>query len=260
LTSTRAAYIVTGSAAGIGAACARRLAAGGSGVVVNYTTSADAAREVAEACTAAGGEAIVVQGDVARDADCRTLAAAALERWGRIDGLVNNAGTTVFAAHQDLDALDAQTFQRLYAVNVVGPYQMTRAAAGALRAAGGSVVNVSSMAGMTGDGSSIAYAASKGALNTLTLSLARALAPAVRVNAVCPGLVETRWTAALVGAEAAATRTAAWEAVAPLGRVLTPEDVAETILWLLLQAPGITGELVQLDAGMHLGPVANRAR
>jgi 3-oxoacyl-[acyl-carrier protein] reductase len=259
MSSERAVHIVTGSAAGIGAACVRRLAAAGAGVVVNYTRSEAAARDVAAACVAAGGDAVVVQGDVAEDGACRAMVEAALTRWGRLDGLVNNAATTVFAPHADLDALDAASFQRLYAVNVVGPYQMARAAATALRASGGAIVNVSSMAGLTGDGSSIAYAASKGALNTLTMSLARVLAPQVRVNAIAPGLVDTRWTVAGLGVEAAAKRVAGWEAAAPLGRVLTADDVAGAICWLLREAPGITGEVIRLDGGMHLGP-APRAR
>lgn len=259
MSGERAVYIVTGSSAGIGAACARRLAARGAGVVVNYTAGEAAAGEVAAACAAAGGEAIVVRGDVAVDLDCRALADAALAHWGRLDGLVNNAGITVFAPHHNLDALDLADFQRLYAVNVVGPYQMARAVAPALSRRGGAIVNVSSMAGLSGEGSSIAYAASKGALNTLTLSLARALAPAIRVNAICPGLVQTRWTAAALGAEVAARRVAAWEAAAPLGRVLTPEDVADAVVWLL-DAQGVTGEILRLDGGMHLGPVPTRAR
>lgn len=254
-----AVYVVTGSAAGIGAACARRLAAYGAGIVVNYTRSEAAAHDVAAACIAAGGEAEVVQGDIAEDGSARAIVAAAARRWGRLDGLVNNAATTVFAPHDDLDALDASAFERLYAVNVIGPYQMARAAAPALRASGGAIVNVSSIAGLTGDGSSIAYAASKGALNTLTLSLARVLAPQVRVNAIAPGLVDTRWTAAGLGVEAAAKRVAGWEAAAPLGRVLTADDVAGAICWLLRDAPGITGEVIRLDGGMHLGP-APRAR
>jgi len=255
----RAVYIVTGSSAGIGAACAQRLAARGAGVVVNYTAGEASAGEVAAACAAAGGEAIVVRGDVSQDLDCRALADAALAHWGRIDGLVNNAGITVFASHHDLEALDQADFQRLYGVNVIGPYQMARAVAPALRERGGAIVNVSSMAALSGEGSSIAYAASKGALNTLTLSLARALAPAIRVNAVCPGLVQTRWTAAALGADAAARRVATWEAAAPLGRIITPEDVADAIVWLL-DAGSVTGEILSLDAGMHLGPVPNRAR
>ena len=135
-----------------------------------------------------GVQVRAVQGNVAIDADCRKLAAGAMEAFGRIDILVNNAGTTKFAGHRDLDALSAEDFTNIYAVNVIGAFQMIRACVEGLRAHGdGAVVNVSSIAGIEGIGSSVAYAASKGALNTMTLSLARALAPEIRVNAVCPG-------------------------------------------------------------------------
>src|SRR5213076_517152 len=153
-----------------------------------------AARETLEACKAAGGEAILVQADVARDAECRALARSALDQWGRIDGLINNAGITKFAAPQDLEALSAEDFQQIYAVNVVGPYQMIRACVPAMKQQGkGAIVNISSISGVMGIGSSTAYVASKGALNAMTLALARSLAPEIRVNAVCPGLIETRW-------------------------------------------------------------------
>src|SRR5581483_5584488 len=180
----RQVYVVTGSSSGVGAATARALASRGAGVVINFSKQSAPAEDVAQACTAAGGDAVVVRGDVADDGDCRRLASAALQRWGRIDGLVNNAGTTKFAAMGDLDALSADDFQRIYAVNLVGAYQMVRACTPGLRAARGAVVNVSSIAGSMGIGSSHAYAASKGALNALTLALARALGPDIRVNAV----------------------------------------------------------------------------
>src|SRR5271169_3140359 len=183
--------IVTGSAAGIGAACAERLASKGARIAINYTRSEKEAHEVAAACEAKGGPTAIVRADVSSDKDCRMLADAVLEKWGRIDGLVNNAGTTKFAQHQDLDALDAADFQRIFGVNVIGSFQMTRAVVPAMQRQGhGAIVNVSSIAGLMGMGSSVAYAASKGALNTMTLSLARALGPAIRVNAVCPGFVE----------------------------------------------------------------------
>ncbi len=189
-----AVCIVTGSAAGIGAACAERLASKGARLAINYTRSEKEAHEVAAACEAKGGQTVVVRADVSSDNECRKLAEAVLEKWGCIDALVNNAGTTKFVSHQDLDALDAADFQRIFGVNVIGPFQMTRAVAAAMQRQGqGAIVNVSSIAGLTGMGSSIAYAASKGALNTMTLSLARVLGPAIRVNAVCPGFVETRW-------------------------------------------------------------------
>ena len=188
------AAIVTGSATGIGAAVARALASRGWGVVINYTRSEREARETVAACRAAGGEAVLCRGDVAFDADCRRLVATALEAFGRLDALVNNAGITKFVAADDMDGLDAADFDRIFAVNVLGAFQMARAARATLEASGdGAIVNLSSYSGMNGLGSSLAYAASKGALNTLTKGLAHTLAPHVRVNAVCPGYADTRW-------------------------------------------------------------------
>ncbi|HET7408802.1 MAG TPA: SDR family oxidoreductase, partial [Paracoccaceae bacterium] len=184
--------IVTGASSGIGAATATMLAERGVRVIVTYAGNAQGAEEVVAACRAVGAKAEAVQGDVSDEAACRAIAAAATDRWGRIDVLVNNAGTTVSADARDLDALSGEDFRRLYDVNVIGAYQMTRAAVAALRASGrGSVVNTSSIAGLTGMGSSIAYAASKGAMNAMTLAMARSLAPEVRVNAVCPGFVDS---------------------------------------------------------------------
>jgi len=204
-------------------------------------------------CQAAGGQAMLVQADVSSDDDCRKLAQIVLEKWGRIEGLVNNAGTTKFVPHGDLAALDAADFQRIFGVNVIGPFQMVRAVATAMQRQGaGSIVNVSSIAGLTGMGSSVAYAASKGALNTMTLSLARALGPAVRVNAVCPGFVETRWLTSGLGAEYEA-RKKNYEAITPLKATVLPEDVDDAVLWLLEGAGKVTGELITVDSGVHLG-------
>jgi len=250
---TDAVCIVTGSAAGIGAACAARLASKGARVAINYTKSASEAQEVATVCQAAGAQAMVVRADVSSDDDCRRLAQIVLEKWGRIDGLVNNAGTTKFVPHGDLAALDAADFQRIFGVNVIGPFQMVRAVATAMQRQGaGSIVNVSSIAGLTGMGSSVAYAASKGALNTMTLSLARALGPAIRVNAVCPGFVETRWLTSGLGAEYEA-RKKNYEAITPLKATVLPEDVADAVVWLLEGAGKVTGELITVDSGVHLG-------
>jgi 3-oxoacyl-[acyl-carrier protein] reductase len=246
--------IVTGSATGTGAACAVQLAGKGARVVVNYTKSEGEARETAARCKAAGGEAIVVQGDVAVEADCRGLAQAALDQWGRIDGLVNNAGITKFAAHADLDALSAEDFQRIYAVNVIGPYQMIRACAPAMKKQGaGAVVNVSSISGIKGVGSSVAYVASKGALNAMTLSLARALAPEIRVNAICPGLIETRWHLSRFSPEDYARFKANYEKSVPLAKAASADDVAEVAVWLLEGAAQVTGETILVDGGLHLG-------
>lgn len=248
-----AVCIVTGSASGIGAASAVMLAGKGARVVVNYSKSEDAARATQKACMDAGGEALLVQADVAEDAACRRLAQAALERWGRIDALVNNAGATKFANHADLDALSAEDFQRIYAVNVIGTYQMVRACAPALKKSGrGAVVNVSSIAGKNGMGSSIAYAASKGALNTLTMSLARVLGPEIRVNAVCPGMVDTKWLREGYGPRYAAIE-ARYRQGTPLGRPGTPEEVAAVIVWLIEGADLITGDTIMVDSGMHMG-------
>ncbi len=247
--------IVTGSAVGVGAACAVQLAKKGARVVINYSKSEQEARETQAACHAAGGEAILVQGDVAQDADCKRIVQSALDKWGRIDGLVNNAAITKFVDQRDLDGIDAEDFQRLYAVNVVGPYQMTRAAAPALQKQGGSVVMISSMSGITGIGSSNAYVASKGALNTMTLALARALAPSVRVNAVCPGLIETRWhTARFQNSGDYEKFVDKYAENVALGKASTADDVAEVAVWLIEHGDLITGEMIKVDGGAHLGP------
>ena len=248
--------VVTGSATGVGAATARRLAGGGWRVVVNFTRSEDEARATEAACREAGAATLLVRGDVSRDEDCRRIAGGALDAWGRIDALVNNAGITRFADHRDLDALSAEDFQRIYAVNVVGAYQMVRACAPAMKRAGrGAVVNVSSIAGVTGMGSSIAYAASKGALNNMTLALARALGPEIRVNAVCPGMIEGRWLREGLGEAGYERLRGRYRERAPLRSTIRPEDVAETVAWLIEGASLVTGETILLDAGMHLaGP------
>jgi len=245
----RKAAIVTGAGTGVGAATARWLAARGYGVVVNYSRSREAADKVAADC----GDAIAIQGDVAEDADCRRLAAAAAERWGRIDAVVNSAGATQFVPMADLDGLAAEDFQRVFAVNAIGPYQMIRAAAPHLRRSRGAVVNVSSIGSQTGNGSSYAYAASKAALNTLTLALARNLAPEVRVNAVLPGFVEGRWLRDGLGDAGYEKVKSQWQANAALGRVSTPEEIAGVIGWLIAEAPVVTGQLITADAGMVLG-------
>ena len=253
-----AVCIVTGSASGIGAASAIMLAGRGARVVVNYSKSEDAARATLKACEATGAEALLVKADVAQDADCRRLAQSALDRWGRIDALVNNAGATKFADHANLDALSAEDFQRIYSVNVVGTYQMVRACAPAMKQNGrGAVVNVSSIAGKNGMGSSMAYAASKGALNTLTMSLARSLGPEIRVNAVCPGMVDTKWLRDGYGPRYAAIE-ARYRQGTPLGRPGKPEEVAAVIVWLIEGADLMTGDLISVDSGMHMGLIPPR--
>jgi NAD(P)-dependent dehydrogenase (short-subunit alcohol dehydrogenase family) len=251
--------IVTGSASGLGAATAAILAKDGARIVINYASSKKEAEETADLCRKAGGDIVVVQGDVARDEDCRAIVAAAAP-WGRLDALINNAGTTKHVPHGDLDGLSAEDFQRIYAVNTIGPYQMVRAARSLLEAGAkasgraSAVVNTSSIAGISGGGSSIAYAASKGALNTMTLSLARALAPLIRVNTVCPGYIDTPWFTKGRGAEAAAKVRDSVIAKVALRRASTADDIAQLVCFLASPPSGhMTGEVVRMDAGMHLG-------
>jgi NAD(P)-dependent dehydrogenase (short-subunit alcohol dehydrogenase family) len=251
--------IVTGSASGLGAATAEILARSGARLVINYSSSQKEAEATAENCRKAGAaEVLVAQGDVSKDGDCRKIVAAA-SGWGRLDILVNNAGTTKHVAHADLDGLSAEDFQRLYGVNTIGPFQMVRAARSLLEAGANAsgrpaaVVNVSSVAGISGVGSSIAYAASKGALNTMTLSLSRALAPLIRVNTVCPGYIDTPWfTKGRGEAEAKKVRDSVVARV-PLKVASTAEDIAQLVCFLAMPASGnMTGEVVRMDAGMHL--------
>lgn len=251
--TARKTAIVTGSATGVGAATALQLAGRGYDIVINYSRSEAEAHASEAACRAAGADTLLLRGDVADDSACRGMAEAALARWGRIDALVNNAGITTFSGAADWDALDAPTFQRILDVNVIGAFQMVRACAPHLRAAQGAIVNVSSVAGALGIGSSVAYVASKGAINSLTLHLARALAPQVRVNAVCPGLITTRWFVDGIGADNYEKLKTQYEQTTPLGRACTAEDVAESVVWLLEGARTITGEMILLDSGMHLG-------
>ena len=222
-------------------------------MTVNYSRSADGAREVADACRAAGVDAIAVQADVADDADCRRLVATAEQRWGRIDVLANSAGTTRFVPMTELDSVHAQDFQRIYAVNAIGPFQMARAATAQLRATRGAIVNVSSTSAVTGFGSSWPYIASKGALNTLTIGLAKMLAPDVRVNGVMPGMIEGRWMRDGLGDETYHRVRRAYSDAAALGTICTPEQVAQTVVWLLLDATAMTGQLLTVDAGGILG-------
>jgi NAD(P)-dependent dehydrogenase (short-subunit alcohol dehydrogenase family) len=250
--------IVTGSASGLGAATAAILAKGGARVVVNYSNSQKEAEQTADLCRSSGAEVVVVQGDVSRDEDCRKIAAAAAP-FGRLDALINNAGTTKHVPHGNLDGLSAEDFQRIYAVNTIGPYQMIRSARSLLEASAkasgrpAAVVNVSSVAGISGGGSSVAYAASKGALNAMTLSLARALAPAIRVNTVCPGYIDTPWFTKGRGEAGAKQVRDAVVAKVPLKVASTAEDIAQLVYFLASPASSnMTGECVRMDAGMHL--------
>jgi len=245
--------IVTGSARGVGAATARMLAEKGCNVVINYSKSERQAREVENACRGFGVETLLCKADVASDEDCRRMAAEAIEKWGRIDALVNNAGTTTFCAHDDLEGLSKDDFLHIYGINVVGAYQMVRAVVPHMKKAGsGSIVNVASISGVTGIGSSVAYAASKGALITMTLSLARVLGPEIRMNAVCPSFIQGDWLRQGMGAEKYEATKQYLEGTTPLRMTATPETVAESILYFISGAPLVTGETLILDGGFHL--------
>lgn len=250
--SDRKVAIVTGASSGIGAAIADDLANSGLDVAVNYGSNRAGGEAAAGRCRQRGVDAVAIRGDVSSDADCRKIAETAIKRWGRIDVLVNNAGITRFADIEHLEALDRSDFECIFAVNVTGAYQMARAASEALQQSSGAIVNISSHSGFSGVGSSIAYAASKGALNTLTLSLARSLAPKIRVNAVCPGFVDTDWMAPKLAADGLAEFKLKAARIAPLKRIVTPEDVAEATRWFALGGAAITGQLLVIDGGTHL--------
>lgn len=248
--------LVTGASTGLGAAIAVGVAArGAKAVIINYARSQAEAEATAAAVRAAGAEAVLARGDVAEDADCRAVVEKAAP-YGRIDALVNNAGVTKFApAHGDLTALERADFERIFAVNVIGPFQMLRAAQSLLEAADrASVLMISSIAGVTGIGSSVAYAASKGALNTMTLSLARVLGPRIRVNALCPGFIDTPWHAkGLPDAVIDRLREGSIRST-PLQAASTAEDIADAALFFLSDASRhVTGETLLVDAGLHLG-------
>ena len=233
--------IVTGSSSGIGEAIARLFAAEGASVVVNSTRSVAAG----EAIAASLPKAIYVRGDVAQEDQAKALIQTTLDHFGRLDVLVNNAGTTRVIPHHALDAVTDEDWQRILGTNVVGTWYVTRAAVPALKASRGSILNITSVAGVRAAGSSIPYAVSKAALNHMTKLLANVLGPEIRVNAVAPGLIDTPWTAD-------------WDAIrasvrerAPLQRSGTPDDIARAAL-LLTASSYSTGEILLADGGINL--------
>jgi 3-oxoacyl-[acyl-carrier protein] reductase len=231
--------LVTGGSSGMGEATADELARRGWNVAVMSRSTVKK-------------DFFSLKGDVAQDADCRRVAQAVLDKWGRIDALVNSAGTTKFVAHADLEGLSAEDFLAILRVNLVGPFQMIRACAPALKAARGCVVNLSSVASILGTGSSIAYAASKAALDTMTFSLARALGPEVRLNIVAPGYVRTPWQVAAHGAQGASDLERRFAEKAPLKAAPEAQDVADAVAWLVEGARRVTGEIIYVDGGMHI--------
>tara|TARA_B100001250_G_scaffold152215_1_gene130676 strand:- start:1530 stop:2294 length:765 start_codon:yes stop_codon:yes gene_type:complete len=245
--------IVTGGSRGVGAATAKILSENGWNVIITCSSSIEEAEVVAKNCSNKTSEVIALQADVANDVDCISTINKAIEKWNRIDALVNNAGTTKFAwDHSDLNSLDANDFQNIYAVNVVGPFQMVKAAKEhLLKSSNPCVVNISSIAGIKGIGSSVAYASSKGALNTMTLSMARNLGP-IRVNAVCPGFIEGEWLKKGMGIEMYEGTKEHIQNTAPLRKTCSPESIAEVIVNLIEKSELMTGQLVTVDGGVSL--------
>jgi ketoreductase RED2 len=236
--------LVTGSTSGIGESVVRRLAAAGARVVINSTKSVAAG----EAMVAELGadNAHYAQGDIAVAEDASRMVAEAVERFGRLDVLVNNAGTTERIPHDDFEKASPEVFRRLFDVNVIGAWQVTVAAMPHLRATGsGSIVNVSSLAGARPTGSSVPYAVSKAALNHLTRLLANVVGPEVRVNAVAPGLVDTPWTAEWTDLHEAI------KVMSPMARSAVPDDVAQVVM-TLLDSTYVTGQVWVVDGGLSL--------
>jgi ketoreductase RED2 len=236
------AVIVTGSSSGIGAAVARRLSELGAGVVVNSASSAEAGQRVA----AGLADAVYVQGDIGNPATAAALVSAAQRRWGRLDGLINNAGVTVDVPLHEIDAVTAEHWDKVLRTNVIGTFLVSQAALPLLRQADdGWIVNITSLAGIRQTGSSLPYAVSKAALDHLTTIMAKHAGDGVRINAVAPGLVATPWT------QSWDERKAGVELVAPLHRVATPDDIADACL-ALISSRYTTGHTLVVDGGLGL--------
>jgi 3-oxoacyl-[acyl-carrier protein] reductase len=237
---------VTGSATGVGRVCAVRFAKLGFHVVVNYSKSEDDARETVALVEAEGPRALLCRCNVRHDQDVRAMLAQVEREFGRLDVLVNNAAMTHFVAHADFEAMTEEKWDDILAVNVKGPFFVTRSATPLLRQSdAAAIVNVSSVAGIAGSGSSIAYCASKAALNTMTKSLARVLAPAVRVNAVCPGPIDSRWLRSRMSGDELQAMTQQF----PIPRPAQPEDIADAVIYLATGTTLTTGQLLIVDGG-----------
>jgi NAD(P)-dependent dehydrogenase (short-subunit alcohol dehydrogenase family) len=244
------AAVVTGGGTGVGRATALELARRGCSVLINYSKSKNEAEKTAAEVAALGVKGIAVEADVANDAACRKMIDAAVREFGRLDVLVNNAAITAFIRHSDLEGVKTEDWMRIFSVNVIGAFQCARAAKDALLASGdGEIVNVSSIAGLAAIGSSIPYAASKAALNNMTVSLARVFAPKVRVNAVAPGFITTRWLKDGLGEEIYDTAKKRTEESVILRKVCEPEDVAAAIINIIAGPDLMTGCVIPLEGG-----------
>jgi 3-oxoacyl-[acyl-carrier protein] reductase len=247
------AAIITGGGTGVGRATALRLAQQGCSVLINYSKSKAEAEQTAAEVSALGARALAYQADVADDDACRAMVEAAVQGFGRVDILMNNAGTTRFVLAADMEKVTDEDWQRIYAVNVIGAFHCARAVKEPMLAAGGGqIINITSVAGFAGKGSSIPYAASKAALNNLTIALARSLAPHIRVNAVAPGFITGRWLEQGFGdAYEGVKRTVARSC--PLEKVSDPDDVAAAVMSLLTGSAMVTGQILVCDGGMLIG-------
>ena len=249
--------VITGSSSGVGAALATKLASEGASVVINYNQSEEGAIRTRDNIVATGGQAVIVQGDVSEEADCERIAETAIGSFGRLDILVNNAGCTTFVPHENLQDLTSAIWERTLRVNLMGAFFMSRAAISHLqKAGGGEIVMTSSIASQTASGSSIAYCASKAGMNSLTRSLAKAFGKDnIRVNAVLPGLIDGDWAFSTWGrgdADQYEDLKKMFTDQTPLGHVVTPDDVADTIVSLITGSDYVTGQLVTLDSGFTL--------
>jgi 3-oxoacyl-[acyl-carrier protein] reductase len=244
------AAVVTGGGTGVGRATALELARRGCSVLVNYSRSKNEAEETVAEIAALGVKGMAVEADVADDAACRKIIETAVREFGRLDVLVNNAATTAFIRHSDLEGVRTEDWMRIFSVNVIGAFQCARAAKEALMASGdGEIVNISSIAGLAAIGSSIPYAASKAALNNMTVTLARVFAPKVRVNAVAPGFITTRWLKDGLGEDVYDKAKKRTEDSVILGKVCEPEDVAAAVINIITGPDLMTGCVIPLEGG-----------
>ncbi len=247
------AALVTGAARGIGAATVIELAKGGCSVAVNYRSSKKKAEETVNMAKSLGVDAFSIKADVGKDSDCRYLLKEIEDRFGRLDILVNNAGTTEFIPHSDFESVTDATWDRIMGINLKGPFMCVRAARSLMEKSGsGEIVNVASIAGIGGTGSSIPYAASKAALMTLTVSLARVLGPCIRVNAVAPGFINGEWAQEGMGDRFESFIEAKAKA-APLQKVCIPEEVAGVIVSIITGPEVVTGQTIICDCGVMIG-------
>lgn len=244
--------IVTGGGTGIGrAVCVRLAKAGANAVVVGYSRSSVDAEATAAELTALGAKGVVHKADVAREPEVLAMVASTVKRFGRLDVLVNSAGTTHFIPHADLDALTDEVWKEIIDVNIKGTFYCCRAAAPELRKHGGAIINIASIAAHRASGSSIAYAVSKAGVVQLTRALALALAPEVRVNSVSPGLVSSRWFRGRFGDEAASALESTYTNNTPLGAIATPDHVAQAVMGFI-ESDLVTGQDLVVDGGMNI--------